>query len=206
MLKPIADLRFFADVLPGRKGEILDAAVVVFADKGYDAGSLREIAERVGVSEPAIYRHFASKEDLFLSLISAVGARIEAEVGPLLDSAGPERIAETLETVFSNRAQAAGTYLPVIQTVMVAAMHNTTFRAAYRTHVIEPVYVRLERLLPLVDAYYGVEASEGETALRVRTLISVFVGHFITSFVFEDEPLPLADAVMRVMNWQTPLA
>ena len=202
MLKPIADLRFFADVLPGRKGEILDAAVVVFADKGYDAGSLREIAERVGVSEPALYRHFASKEDLFLSLIGAVGVRIDAEVGPLLDAASPGSVADTLEAVFSNRAQAARTYLPVIQTVMVASMHNAAFRAAYRTSVIEPIYARLERLVPTVDAYYGVAASESDTALRVRTLISVFVGHFITAFVFEDEPLPLADAVMRVMNWQ----
>ncbi|MHB1341292.1 MAG: TetR/AcrR family transcriptional regulator [Coriobacteriia bacterium] len=204
MLRPIAGLRFFADVVPGRKGEILDAAVVVFAEKGYDAGSMREIAELVGVTEPAIYRHFASKEDLFLSVIGAVGTRIDAEVGPLLDAASPGSVADTLEAVFSNRAQAARTYLPVIQTVMVASMHNAAFRGAYRTCVIEPIYARLERLIPTVDAYYGVAASESDTALRVRTLISVFVGHFITSFVFDDQPMPLADAVMRVMNWQAP--
>lgn len=202
MLKPIANLRFFADMIPGRKGEILDAAVAVFAEKGYDAGSLREIAERVGVSEPAIYRHFANKEDLFLSVVRAVGARMDVEVGSLLDSAQPESVGQALEAVFSNRAQAASTYLPVIQTVMVASMHNPTFREAYRDHVIAPIYARLERLVPTVDAYYGVNATASDTALRVRTLISVFVGHFITSFVFEDQPLPLAEAVMRVMGWQ----
>ncbi|MDO9557707.1 MAG: helix-turn-helix domain-containing protein [Coriobacteriia bacterium] len=203
MVRPLPELRFFTDVMPGRKGEILDAAVAIFADKGYDAGSMREIAERVGVTEPALYRHFTSKEDLFLALIAGVGTRVQTEVGPLLDSATPGNIAETLEAVFTNRTRAARTYLPVIRTVIVASLHNQAFRTAYRQNVSDPIFARLERLVPAVDAYYGIDASAEETAERVRALISVFVGQFITAFVFDDEPMPLTETFMRVMGWAT---
>ena len=47
---------------------ILDVAVELFSDQGYEKTSLREIAERLGFSKAAIYYHFASKEDLLLAL------------------------------------------------------------------------------------------------------------------------------------------
>ena len=41
---------------------ILDTALDMFIERGYDKTSLREIAERVGVTKPALYYHFSSKE------------------------------------------------------------------------------------------------------------------------------------------------
>jgi len=40
---------------------ILDVASELFVERGYDATSLREIAERLGVTKAALYYHFASK-------------------------------------------------------------------------------------------------------------------------------------------------
>jgi AcrR family transcriptional regulator len=54
---------------PSRQAEILDAALAVFAEHGYDAARVRHIAQRAGVSDAALYRHYPSKEavakDLF---------------------------------------------------------------------------------------------------------------------------------------------
>ena len=47
---------------------ILDAALEVFAQSGYRAGSLREVAERVGMSEAGLLHHFRSKSALLLAL------------------------------------------------------------------------------------------------------------------------------------------
>jgi AcrR family transcriptional regulator len=47
---------------------ILDVALALFIEQGYDGTSLREIAERLGVTKAALYYHFASKEDLLLAL------------------------------------------------------------------------------------------------------------------------------------------
>jgi AcrR family transcriptional regulator len=47
---------------------ILDVALDLFTDKGFDGTSLREIAERLGVTKAALYYHFASKDDILLAL------------------------------------------------------------------------------------------------------------------------------------------
>lgn len=47
---------------------ILDVALDLFAEQGYEPTSLREIAERLGVTKAALYYHFSSKEDIFMAL------------------------------------------------------------------------------------------------------------------------------------------
>ena len=50
---------------------ILDAALGLFAEKGYFGASLRDVAAAVGVRESAIYNYFKSKDALFEALILA---------------------------------------------------------------------------------------------------------------------------------------
>lgn len=52
-----------------RRREIVDAASRVFARYGYTAGSLRQVAEDVGVTAPALTRHFGSKEGLLQAVL-----------------------------------------------------------------------------------------------------------------------------------------
>jgi AcrR family transcriptional regulator len=47
---------------------ILDVALDLFTEKGFDGTSLREIAERLGVTKAALYYHFASKDEILLAL------------------------------------------------------------------------------------------------------------------------------------------
>ena len=56
---------------PGEKStreQILDVALELFTDVGYEKTSLREIAERMGFSKAALYYHFASKDDILMAL------------------------------------------------------------------------------------------------------------------------------------------
>jgi AcrR family transcriptional regulator len=48
---------------------IQSVALELFAEQGYDKTSLREIAERLGVTKAALYYHFKSKEDIVTSLV-----------------------------------------------------------------------------------------------------------------------------------------
>jgi AcrR family transcriptional regulator len=48
--------------------KILDVAMDLFTDQGFDGTSMREIAERLHISKPAIYYHFASKEEILMAL------------------------------------------------------------------------------------------------------------------------------------------
>ena len=51
------------------RSRIQAVAVELFSEQGYDKTSLREIAERLGVTKAALYYHFKSKEDIIRSLI-----------------------------------------------------------------------------------------------------------------------------------------
>lgn len=52
-----------------RRQEIVQAASAVFAEFGYTGGSIRTIAERVGVSPAALLQHFGSKEGLLMAVL-----------------------------------------------------------------------------------------------------------------------------------------
>ena len=53
-----------------RRQEIVDAAVEVFATVGYNKGSLREVADRVGMSQAGLLHHFPSKEHLLEAVLT----------------------------------------------------------------------------------------------------------------------------------------
>jgi AcrR family transcriptional regulator len=53
---------------PDTRERILDVALDLFTEKGYDKTSLREIAERLGFTKAALYYHFPGKKDILLAL------------------------------------------------------------------------------------------------------------------------------------------
>jgi AcrR family transcriptional regulator len=62
-----------------RKEQILKAATVLFANKGYAETSTLELSEVTGVASGTIFYHFGSKEGLFLAILEDIRETIEAE-------------------------------------------------------------------------------------------------------------------------------
>jgi AcrR family transcriptional regulator len=75
---------------PLTRSQILDASLHLFSEKGFTRTSVRDIAQAAGITDAAIYYHFASKRDLFEALIEERGftaaieglERAEITVGP----------------------------------------------------------------------------------------------------------------------------
>ena len=61
---------------PPAKREILRAGLKLFAERGLAATSIRDIAERSGYTNPALYKHFAGKDELALHLFETCHARV----------------------------------------------------------------------------------------------------------------------------------
>ena len=68
---------------------ILDAAVRLFSESGYDGVSMRRIAEEAGVSKANIYHHFASKEALYFAIMRQSAAELTKLLEGLAEGAGP---------------------------------------------------------------------------------------------------------------------
>jgi AcrR family transcriptional regulator len=73
---------------PAAKREILRAALKLFSERGLASTSIRDIADESGYTNPALYKHFDSKDELALHLFETCHARVYTRCATAL-SAGP---------------------------------------------------------------------------------------------------------------------
>ncbi len=78
-----------ADEKPTRE-KILEAAIDLFAERGYNGTSMRDIAGAVGIRESAIYKHYAGKDAILQAIFAYAEARIYAPLPPSQNTAGSD--------------------------------------------------------------------------------------------------------------------
>ena len=62
-----------------RKAQILSEATRLFSDAGYDKVTIKQLADACGITEPALYRHFSSKETIYDAVLDAIEKRLGTE-------------------------------------------------------------------------------------------------------------------------------
>src|SRR5216117_1782724 len=83
---------------PDRRSQILDAALVCFAKRGFHQASMHDISAEAGISVGLIYRYFENKE----AVISAMADRHKKEISQMLDRARQApTLLESLEILFT---------------------------------------------------------------------------------------------------------
>lgn len=103
-----------------RRRQLFAVALRLFAERGYEATTMDEIAEAAGVTKPLLYQHFSSKRALYLELVDSVAEDLLAAIGSATSAAAGPR--EQVEDGFAAYFQ------------MVVA-HETAFRLLYgRSH------------------------------------------------------------------------
>ncbi len=63
------------------KEMILEAALSLFSEQGYNGTSVEEIANEVGIKAPSLYKHFKGKEEILNALIDSAETRYEESFG-----------------------------------------------------------------------------------------------------------------------------
>lgn len=69
-----------------RREQVFGAGARLFARKGYARASLQEVADALGVTKPALYYYYSSKEQLLFEIMSFVMARVLADIGEVAES------------------------------------------------------------------------------------------------------------------------
>jgi AcrR family transcriptional regulator len=123
------------------KDRIDAAAIELFVQMGVDAATTRLIAKAAGVSEGAIYRHYASKEELALTLFMAVHRRLSSLVEAA--AAGEHDLGAKADAIVRAYCQAADENWPLF-TFHMLSMHR--FLRFYQEDGKDPVSV-VENLL-----------------------------------------------------------
>ncbi|MFC8849074.1 MULTISPECIES: TetR family transcriptional regulator [unclassified Micromonospora] len=164
---------------PGTREAILDAARAAFAQRGFDAASIRSIAAAAGVDPALVHHYFGSKDQLF---VAAMGAPLDpGELLPQVlagdaDGVG-ERLVRTFLGVWDSPAGTAGVAL------LRSAVSNEWTARLLREFLVTQV---LRRVLHHLDV------DPAELPLRGSLVASQLIGLALMRHVVRLEPVASA--------------
>jgi len=79
-----------------REALILDTATEIFSEKGFDGATTKAIANRAGINEALLFRHFPNKESLYTALLQRKISRLFADVIPPLEKTLTDALPDAL--------------------------------------------------------------------------------------------------------------
>jgi AcrR family transcriptional regulator len=132
-----------AQLVAARRTQILDAATRVFARKGFNRATIRDVARDAGVADGTIYNYFANKTDLLFGLLDRLNdterrpaSLAQASEAPVAD------IADAFRTFFRaylrERVEALWSNADLFRAVLPELLANPALRARYYDEVIAP--------------------------------------------------------------------
>jgi len=160
---------------------ILDAAAGLFLEHGYEALSMRQIAERIGYSATTIYRHYEDKDDLLFAIVQEGFLRFGTQLTKAAQRGGGEPLARL--QALGHAYVEFGLRNPVYYQLMFMQRFDFLFES------------RAEEEAPMIDSFgvlqQAVEQAMGAGILRqgdpVTTSTVIWaVMHGITSLAIAD--------------------
>lgn len=147
-----------------RRAQIVEKATELFARKGFEKVSIKEIAEACGVSEAALYRHFESKDAIYRTTLDSVASRLCDE--DVLASLENEHDIEVLLKGLATHIVAFFTADPAIQRLLLFSALEGHERSKTVYDLIRGRYVRfLKKQLDVMrEAGHIVEKNNEITA------------------------------------------
>lgn len=167
-----------------RRDQILDAAAAVFADKGFDRATTKEIAQAAGVSEGTIYNYFDSKFGLLVGIMGRI-AEVEQLPGELAE-AMHGGVRDFLVVALRHRMDRIEQGEELLKAVLPQVFVNPELRGQfYEQYVL--------RIAELLEQYVQVQIDEGRlrpvnVPLASRMVQAMFVGLLVMR-ILGDEPL-----------------
>jgi AcrR family transcriptional regulator len=179
-----------------RREVIERAATEVFAERGYQAASMNEIARRSGVSVPVVYDHAESKQELHLRLLKRHYTELRALWGTsLVDGPADLRMATALDAWFS--------YVQTHPYAWRMLFRETTGEPAIQAAHQEVAAASRTMLLPLLAGQPGAEhiaGSADEEAIDMLWEILRSVLQGLALWWYDHQHVPRERVVATAMN------
>lgn len=161
-----ASARASAPPLPatGRHREILEAALELISEHGYAGASLRELARRVGMSQPSLYHYFATKQDMVLQILETFAAAMAAPKAAMPDDllALPRLCAEQVRALYGTRDH------PLFARVMFATSRlDPRFGARCRELFVDRVHQSMQAIVAPFVARGEIGEADGVDLIRL---------------------------------------
>ncbi len=152
---------------------MMDAAVAIFAEQGYHAASMDDVADRAGISKPMLYLYLGSKEELFLACIRREADRVLTAVTSALDDelAPDQQLWHGLRAFYAVVAQHRDAWTVLHQQAPAHGEPFSTEVATLRTAIVAFVADLIRRAVAERDPG-AVTARRGARARKVEQDVS----------------------------------
>ena len=175
---------------PLTRKQILDASLKLFSEKGFARTSVRDIAQAAGITDAAIYYHFASKRELFEALIEERGftaaleglERAEVDIPP--GEAIPLIATNALQMMYANR--------DLMKLLLVEAMAEDPV-AAEEYGILVQRWKRAEARILKLYAGQGALHTDHIEELAQQLVVTV-IGAFVDYLMMPRPAAPVDDA------------
>ena len=167
------------------RARIQQVALELFAEQGYERTSLREIAERLGVTKAALYYHFKSKEDIVRSFTEDYFGRLDALIAWGREQPPGPQTAQELIDRYITIVMESGEVFRFLERNQ-ATIHGTE-DGKHRFTQFRP------RLAALMEVITGPDAS---LRSRIRAAAAIFAVSTSCMFFMKDAPEAELDAVL----------
>jgi AcrR family transcriptional regulator len=172
------------DKMTDKQIKIIKAAVETFSEKGFAASSTSEIAQKAGVAEGTIFRHYKTKKDLLLSIVTPMMAKLIAplvlkDFNKVLHSAYP-KYEDFLRAVVKNRLEFARKNLPIIKIMLHELPFQSELQAQFKEHIAKKVFNRLKEIVEHFQKDGQLIALPSHVAIRLS--VSVLIGFIFARF------------------------
>jgi AcrR family transcriptional regulator len=171
-----------AQLVAARRGQILDAATRVFARKGFNRATIRDVARDAGVSDGTIYNYFANKTDLLFGLLDRLNdterrqASLTQVVEPSLTGFFRAYLRERVEALWSNA--------DLLRAVLPELLANPELRARYYDEVIAPTMALGEGAIQALAS--GGRLRDLDAALTTRVLAGSLLGLMVLQLLGDE--------------------
>jgi TetR/AcrR family fatty acid metabolism transcriptional regulator len=197
-----------AQLVTARRTQILDAATQVFAMKGFNRATIRDIAQAAGVADGTIYNYFANKTDLLFGLLDRLNdTERRPESFAQVTDASPSTffrayVRERVEALWSNAE--------LFRAVLPELLANPELRARYYDEVIGPTMALGE------GAFRGLAASGAvrdlDLPLTARVVAGSVLGLMVLQLLgdetlaarWQDVPDAIADLLLPGLGLDAP--
>jgi len=116
-----------------RQQEILNAAVKVFAKKGFNGATTREIAKEAGVAEGTIFRYFKTKKDLLLNLACPL---ILNTLVDAMDEVAGQTDEIVLKTILKNRLSLISKNHDLVRLLFIEGQFHPEIRKQFTENIV----------------------------------------------------------------------
>jgi AcrR family transcriptional regulator len=163
-----------------RRGQILETALRLFAERGFDATSTRQIAKEAEIAEGLIFHYFPTKASLLTAILEdrLEGRRaFRTRLRPLLDDAGGKPAPEVLHAVASGWLATLRRDEEIVVVLFTAAQTNPEVGQAWQGLIREGTELLTGYLASRVDA------GELREDLPLETAATMFVSSLMIFFL-----------------------